>query len=113
MAKMALSSLQLYRLPPHPLKLNTTSHRRHRFAHSSTSSLSFINGARATRRRVLSSAKTSSSPSSSLYNTRTREIEAVEEDFHPVNIAEDVTQVSLLHICSSYFTHLLFLFFNL
>ncbi|KAJ4721359.1 Cysteine synthase [Melia azedarach] len=93
MAKMALSSLQLYRLPPHPLKLNTTSHRRHRFAHSSTSSLSFINGARATRRRVLSSAKTSSSPSSSLYNTRTREIEAVEEDFHPVNIAEDVTQL--------------------
>ncbi|KAH9706429.1 S-sulfo-L-cysteine synthase (O-acetyl-L-serine-dependent) [Citrus sinensis] len=92
---MALSSLQL--LPPHPL--NITSQKRHRFARFKTSSLSSINGALATRRRILpivASAKAgaAASSSSSLYATSTREIEKEEgNDFHGVNIAEDVTQL--------------------
>ncbi|KAL9420053.1 hypothetical protein AB3S75_037766 [Citrus x aurantiifolia] len=92
---MALSSLQL--LPPHPL--NMTSQKRHRFARFKTSSLSSINGALATRRRILpivASAKAgaAASSSSSLYATSTREIEKEEgNDFHGVNIAEDVTQL--------------------
>ncbi|KAH9706430.1 S-sulfo-L-cysteine synthase (O-acetyl-L-serine-dependent) [Citrus sinensis] len=89
---MALSSLQL--LPPHPL--NITSQKRHRFARFKTSSLSSINGALATRRRILpivASAKAgaAASSSSSLYATSTREIEKEEgNDFHGVNIAEDL-----------------------
>lgn len=101
---MALSSLQLQLLPPHPL--NITSQKRHRFARFKTSSLSSINGALATRRRILpivASAKAgaaASSSSSSLYATSTREIEKEEgNDFHGVNIAEDVTQVLLLSFC--------------
>lgn len=97
---MALSSLQL--LPPHPL--NITSQKRHRFARFKTSSLSSINGALATRRRILpivASAKAgAAASSSSLYATSTREIEKEEgNDFHGVNIAEDVTQVLLLSFC--------------
>ncbi|KAH9770994.1 S-sulfo-L-cysteine synthase (O-acetyl-L-serine-dependent) [Citrus sinensis] len=101
---MALSSLQLQLqlqlqlLPPHPL--NIASQKRHRFARFKTSSLSSINGALATRRRILpivASAKAgaaASSSSSSLYATSTREIEKEEgNDFHGVNIAEDVTQL--------------------
>lgn len=107
---MALSSLQLQLqlqlqlLPPHPL--NIASQKRHRFARFKTSSLSSINGALATRRRILpivASAKAgaaASSSSSSLYATSTREIEKEEgNDFHGVNIAEDVTQVLLLSFC--------------
>ncbi|KAK9188124.1 hypothetical protein WN944_019523 [Citrus x changshan-huyou] len=92
---MALSSLQL--LPPHPL--NITSQKRHRFARFKTSSLSSINGALATRRRILpivasARAGAAASSSSSLYATSTREIEKEEgNDFHGVNIAEDVTQL--------------------
>ncbi|KAL9423058.1 hypothetical protein AB3S75_035200 [Citrus x aurantiifolia] len=94
---MALSSLQLQLLPPHPL--NITSQKRHRFARFKTSSLSSINGALATRRRnlpIVASAKAgaAASSSSSLYATSTREIEKEEgNDFHGVNIAEDVTQL--------------------
>lgn len=100
---MALSSLQPQLLPPHPL--NITSQKRHRFARFKTSSLSSINGALATRRRILpivASAKAgaAASSSSSLYATSTREIEKEEgNDFHGVNIAEDVTQVLLLSFC--------------
>lgn len=100
---MALSSLQLQLqlqlqlLPPHPL--NITSQKRHRFARFKTSSLSSINGALATRRRILpivasARAGAAASSSSSLYATSTREIEKEEgNDFHGVNIAEDVTQL--------------------
>lgn len=98
---MALSSLQL--LPPHPL--NITPHKRHPLTRFKTSSLSSINGALATRRRILpivasAKAAAASSSSSSLYTTSTREIEKEEgNDFHAVNIAEDVTQVLLLPFC--------------
>lgn len=94
---MALSSLQLQLLLPHPLGI--TSQKCHRFGRFKTSSLSSINGALPTRRRILpivASAKAgaAASSSSSLYATSTREIEKEEaNDFHAVNIAEDVTQL--------------------
>ncbi|TXG66447.1 hypothetical protein EZV62_007722 [Acer yangbiense] len=89
---MALSSLQpqtqFRLLPPHPSI--TTSSKRHRFTPVKAPNLSSINGAFASRRRVLSVIV---SGKASLY---TREIEQVvveEEDFQAVNIAEDVTQL--------------------
>ncbi|KAK4851185.1 hypothetical protein QYF36_013063 [Acer negundo] len=92
---MALSSLQpqtqFRLLPPHPSI--TTSPKRHRFTPVKAPNLSSVNGAFASRRRVLSVIV---SGKASLY---TREIEQVveeeeeEEDFQAVNIAEDVTQL--------------------